>query len=491
MKKILLTLILLFCFAGNVFGQADFYTPLDIKQWYAIAQTGQPPLAWGGHGGLGLNEQYVNSTGLRDMITAGNPMCFAAGDANCSQFIAPGPGAIWEVRVRDGNGATLADVVLNDVNLADTTLSLASSSFLYADNGVNWNPLRSVASPATLAVNQLATASALYTYDGTNFSRWTSEQFNADGLPQTNWGADVVSHLYGYHPGGTHWDRLEALPTSTVSFAGGLTGLVGLNGTYFNDAGLWLNWAGDTMDLDNIATSTEAPYVGSFGHYHDVTDDKWERWKGAVLSAETVANTSHAPRVANFEYAYDTANTTWRWLNVVPTQGNAMAYTQNGLVVSAVLYGDNGASLDMLNVGALGELQVTDIATRPGEDAANNWRNIYKAQTAVTTPPVQTTADIPLAETDVLTAREVLSDVNWCVTLSNTGANPLTDADIYVSANNSNWITLNWAACDTLAAGVSCVYCVSANAYRWIKATASATNANKTTIGAYYTANKG
>jgi hypothetical protein len=178
--------------------------------------------------------------------------------------------------------------------------------------------------------------------------------------------------------------------------------------------------------------------------------------------------------------------------DVVDTAAHNLALTLNMGWTGAVMYGYDGATLDMLLVGASGELQVTDVATRPGEDAANDWRKIQKTSVAVNTPAVEQSGAnaIVTATITCYASREVLDEVNFCVYVENTdGADPIVDVDLEVSPDESTWIDLGWSACDNLAAGGACVYCVENNAYRYVRARCTATDANPASSDIWLTSN--
>jgi hypothetical protein len=127
-------------------------------------------------------------------------------------------------------------------------------------------------------------------------------------------------------------------------------------------------------------------------------------------------------------------------------------------------------------------------------NAANTVSNPFyfsKAGTAVLAPTKTTTLAIAGTLVDVLASTEVLGYPNFCVTLKNNdAANPLTDAAIFQSPDGSAWESLSWTACDALAFATSCSYCVSGNAYRYIKVQAKADAIlTVSTLDAWLTAN--
>ena len=176
---------------------------------------------------------------------------------------------------------------------------------------------------------------------------------------------------------------------------------------------------------------------------------------------------------------------------VLATHADGLALASPSLKSASIVYGYNGATLDMGRVGASKEWQMTDIATRAGEDAANDYRKTAKYYSEGYSPAKTTTADVVSAESTVLASVEILNYPNVCVYLANTDdADPFTDADIYVSPDGTTWIDLGWTSCDTLAFGEMCVYCFSNHAYRYVKAGVKADDTNKVNVDAFLTGNR-
>jgi hypothetical protein len=209
------------------------------------------------------------------------------------------------------------------------------------------------------------------------------------------------------------------------------------------------------------------------------------------IAESTSASKSNYMYSASHQFCYDATSTSWRWVNVIDNQADGQAATLNGQVTSSIGYGYNGTTFDMLRVGASNELQTTDVANRPGEDAANDWRKIKKEQTATYTPAYTDTSITGGAGLTIsYAATEVMSDVNWCFYIKNTdGADAFTDVEVDTSPNNSDWIGLSFTTCDSLAAGSMCTYCVTGSAYRYARVRISSTNDTSSRV--WYTANKG
>jgi hypothetical protein len=159
--------------------------------------------------------------------------------------------------------------------------------------------------------------------------------------------------------------------------------------------------------------------------------------------------------------------------------------------VAAVAYGYNGATLDMVRVGASKEFHMTDIATRAGEDAANDRRKMGKYYSEGHSPAKTTTATVGTAEEEVLASTEILNWPNVTLYLHNTdGADPFTDAAVYVSPDGVLWIPLTWTSCDTAGYGTGCSFELSGQSYRYIKAGVAAADANPVSVDAWLTANR-
>jgi hypothetical protein len=247
-------------------------------------------------------------------------------------------------------------------------------------------------------------------------------------------------------------------------------------------------WNGAAI-ADTMGNPT-APYVIGLNAFNDGTN--YRRLVGSVLSSETTANTTYAPHAKDMLHCYDATSGSWRWVNVIDTQADGQASTLNGMVTSSIGYGYNGTTFDMLRVGASNELQITDVATRPGEDAANDWKKVRIESIATATPAYEDTAAFS-ALTTILASVEIIGYTNVCFYILNTAggaAAALSDTLAQVSPDNSNWVSLSWDGCDTLAINTTCVYCISGNAYRYARLRAQTAGAT-TTTRAWMTANKG
>jgi len=224
-------------------------------------------------------------------------------------------------------------------------------------------------------------------------------------------------------------------------------------------------------------------------YFYDGANFRW--WLGAAASSDAVASTTVAPFTQSLGLAWDLTGSTWKRLPMIDPHAYNQAYTIGGIATASVMYADDGATLDPLKVGGSGELQITDVATRPGENVADNLREINKKNTQEVTPAYENTATIGTATVTIFASREVINDPNFCLWVKNTdGVDPIIDVDIEGSPDGTEWVDLGWAACDGLVAGSTCVYCVSGNAYRYIRGRGTAADANQASSRVWYTGNK-
>lgn len=242
---------------------------------------------------------------------------------------------------------------------------------------------------------------------------------------------------------------------------------------------------------DDMTGKSNFSYTANANLFYDGT--YLRRWTGASAGADGVSNSTAAPWTSTMCYGFN--GTTWDRLYVLGTQADAQATSVNGLVTTSFLYGYNGTTFDMLRIGASNELQVTDIATRAGEDSGNDWRKV-KTESIATNTVTKTATAVDSAGTDVVVdSILVLGYTNFCVGVDNLGgggAAALNNVQIQTSFDNSAWSgDLGWTACDTLAsADPVCVYCVSGNGYNYVRVVAS-TAASDTTVTGWISLNKG
>jgi len=186
--------------------------------------------------------------------------------------------------------------------------------------------------------------------------------------------------------------------------------------------------------------------------------------------------------------------------DVVASTAAGMSKSLNGAKTESVMYGDNGASLDPVTLGATGEVNVTDTAVRPGEDSSRGLRDVGIKNRSVVEPATQG----PTAVDDVgggvvgdivFTKRKILGDNSWCVSIKNTGGGSgdvLSDAILLVSSTGAagDWESMPWVVCDTLASGGgTCSYC-SDVARAWIQGEALCGALDDTEVEFTYRARK-
>jgi hypothetical protein len=305
----------------------------------------------------------------------------------------------------------------------------------------------------------------------------------SDNIATTTAGVWNNATLYAYDASGGNWDRVLMLSAGdTVSST--QAGVSVVSSSLFYDGTQFRRWLGATQANDNIATTTVAPWGGAFLYGYDSSGGNWDRLN-VNTSGELKVATSGAGAIKD---GVDSI-----FADVEDNNADGKATTLNPLSVWAVLYGYNGSTLDMLRVGGNKELQVTDIAVRPGEDSGNNWREIKKTATGVYAPAKETSGQILATPVVVLAAKEILGYPNVCVYLKNLDASvSFADMDLQVSPDNTNWIDLTEiSSCDTLAAAASCVGCISNNAYRYlrVRVTCAAAASDCDSVDAWVTAN--
>jgi hypothetical protein len=246
--------------------------------------------------------------------------------------------------------------------------------------------------------------------------------------------------------------------------------------------------ANGTVASDAMAATPTAPFTLSLGTFYNGTN--YQRWTGLAAQADSVSNSTPAPWVANLNYGFN--GTSWDRLYTITTQADGQAASLNGLIVSNFNYAFNGTTFDLMRLGSNNELLVTDIASRPGEDAANDWRKIKKEETATSYPAATDTAAFS-ALTVVLAAIDVSSFPNFCLYIENLGGGAgatFTDVQVNTSPDNSVWTSdLGWTSGDILSSGQVDVYCVSNGSYRYIRVQAQ-TAGTTTTARAWFVGNK-
>lgn len=239
-----------------------------------------------------------------------------------------------------------------------------------------------------------------------------------------------------------------------------------------------------------LGTSIRGLNIRAGIYFYDQGNTNLRIWYGSQMDSETIADTNYAPYGQVGVFGFD--GTDWRWVTSLSTLPSTLATTANPLVVLGTEYRFDGTNFVPALVGATGSDKV-EVTNWPNSyDESNAQEDVNKKNTQAVTPNKQSETGIGTASVDIFDAREVIRDVNFCITVENTdGADPMVDIDILQRADSGGvWVDLGWDVCDTLAAGVACVYCVSGNAYRYIKVTGNAADGNEASTDVWYTANK-
>jgi hypothetical protein len=423
----------------------------------------------------GTNGFFGNNLSLRSTVN-GQTCMWSTGSTpgaglDCAASVGPGAGAIWNVRVMDGNGATLGDVVQLVAATVLTqlfALTTASATFghLYGGGDV-YLPIDIVPPIINIAGGfaSLATTSFGVSYDpvGLNFDVNTTHAYG-DALAADQQGVDTISYNMFYDP--------------TGSGGGGV---------------ISRRWWG-SLAADGVS-NPRSPYVENFNMVYDATNTHWDRMRSDANGNLTVNQTTGFPGYGRIQDGDSTV-----LADVEDAFADGKALTLNGLMAQSAMLLYNGATLDMARNGAVKELQMTDVATRPGEDAASDWRKVKKQEIAVWTPAKEASGNIAAVAVVVLASKEVITWPSCCLYLRNKdAAQVLTNAQAFTSPDNAgtcgdaNWAELTWGACDGLTAGATCVYCFNESSYRYFcaSATAAAPGADVDSVEAWITCNKG
>jgi len=218
------------------------------------------------------------------------------------------------------------------------------------------------------------------------------------------------------------------------------------------DGAVWARDSGETADGGAIAVTRTAAYRFSLGYVWDGTD--WAPIGADANGDLTVNQTTTTPGYARLQDGDSTVLG-----DVLDAVADNLALTLNWTATASVMMGYDGSTLDMLRVGASGELQVTDVAIRAGEDAGNDWRKVKKEETAVYNPAVTAGTAVDDSADDVVCASTyVLNLPNWSVFVKNAGGgtgDALSDVDVQISYDGTNWSSETSTACDTLTSGNS------------------------------------
>lgn len=373
----------------------------------------------------------------------------------------------------------------------------------------------------------LSTRSGNYFYTGAIWRATMGGQLNADGIAAATWGTNSRSFLLGYDTVAGNWNR-ATIHAAGDALAAAQDGIDVLSynlyydgtqyrrllggdmadnlaaaqtlpwvGAYnlFYDGTNHRRWLGGELSSDAVPTTLISPYVGNFDHKYQTDDDVWARDGAETADGGTLANNVNAVYRFALDYGYDSSAAAWRYVNTLDAVADGLALSLNWKTVAAVQLYYNGTTLDMGRVGATGGIQNEIVNWPNAYDHGNAWVNGNKKNTAEVTPNATTGTAVDDAGTDiVLASTEIINDVNFCVWVKNAGGgsgDAFNDVDVSASPDGTEWVDLGWASCDTLTTGNTCVYCVSGNAYRYIRVIASCGAGDDTTADTFYTANKG
>ena len=134
-------------------------------------------------------------------------------------------------------------------------------------------------------------------------------------------------------------------------------------------------------------------------------------------------------------------------------------------------------------------------AAQPGDDAANDRKNVKIVEIGVFTPPATTgTAVTDGTANYVLPSTLLLSYTNWSVSVKNAGGgdgDAIDSITVQQSADNTQWNTIWTRSGLALAVGDSYDYGISGNRYNYIRVKAACLTGETTTADTTLVANKG
>ena len=173
--------------------------------------------------------------------------------------------------------------------------------------------------------------------------------------------------------------------------------------------------------------------------------------------------------------------------DVLDTFTDNLAYTLNGGMQACVIYGDDGATLDMAAFGPAGGIQVF-INNHPSAfDESNSNVNVDIDNHTPFYANAENSGTIVGAPTVVCAAVDVSTYGSGCFYIKNqggAGGGAFTAATYSTSADNTDWTTpiALGTPCDALTTGQTCVFCWDSS-FRWIRASVTAAAAaNDTTV---------
>jgi hypothetical protein len=134
-------------------------------------------------------------------------------------------------------------------------------------------------------------------------------------------------------------------------------------------------------------------------------------------------------------------------------------------------------------------------AAQPGDDAANDRKNVKIVEIGVFTPPATTGTTVDDSATNtVLPSTVALAYTNWTATIKNAGGgggNAIDSITVQQSPDGIQWNDIWTRTGLALASGSSWNYSVSGNSYNYIRVNALCTSGQTTTADAWFTGNKG
>jgi hypothetical protein len=212
----------------------------------------------------------------------------------------------------------------------------------------------------------------------------------------------------------------------------------------------------------------------------------------APMDGANILITANGMYVISGMYGWSTTSNQFVASRIIEASADAITLA-NSLSVLSGMYLWNGANWDRALNGPTGELLSTDVATRPGEDAGNDWRKIKKESIGTYSPAKEIVANIGAVATVVISSKEILGYPNCCFYLENDdAADNFTDADIQISPDNATWISLTWNDCDGLTPGAACSICLSGNAYRYARVLVTgAAGPSLSSVDGWITCNRG
>lgn len=143
-------------------------------------------------------------------------------------------------------------------------------------------------------------------------------------------------------------------------------------------------------------------------------------------------------------------------------------------------------TMDLDTGGGTDNRQVVGLAVAASGGAVANSASapVYTFSTgSVTTTISEGPAATDATPDLVLTSQDVSKEACWGIQISNSGGNPLTDADVQISRDlGTTWSSLTWTSCDSLAAGSVCDYDFPANSYTNVRIYTTSTAGTTVTL---------